>query len=250
MQGNIEAEATARDAADKDLQDQISKEITARTDGDTALQSSADKEVAARTDADSKLQSSIDTEVDVRTKADQSLQEKIDILEGKNAFSNVVVNGTTIKVTSQEDTIELEAGTNIALTADTNNDKITIAVTGKVANAAQADTATNADTVGGKSVTDIIAACTNKAVPAGAVEYFARISAPAGWLKADGSAVSRTDYANLFAAIGTTFGIGDGNTTFNLPDLRGEFVRGFDDGRGVDSSRSLGSWQVDSFKSH
>ena len=153
LQGNIEAEASARASADKDLQDQISKEITARTDGDTALQSSVDKEVAARTDADSKLQSSIDTEVDARTKADQSLQEKIDVLEGKNAFSNVVVNGITIKATSQEDTIELEAGTNIALTADTANEKVTIAVNGKVASAEQADSATTAESCTGNSAT-------------------------------------------------------------------------------------------------
>jgi microcystin-dependent protein len=108
----------------------------------------------------------------------------------------------------------------------------------------------NADTVGGKSVTDIISACSIYAVPEGAVEYFARSSAPDGWLKADGSAVSRANYAKLFAAIGTMFGKGDGSTTFNLPDLRGEFVRGFDDARGVDGGRALGSRQDDAFKSH
>ncbi|MBP2632151.1 MAG: Tail Collar domain protein [Firmicutes bacterium] len=77
----------------------------------------------------------------------------------------------------------------------------------------------------------------------GAVEYFARFSAPEGWLKADGSAVSRVDYANLFDAVGTMFGDGDGSTTFNLPDLRGEFVRGFDDSRGIDKGRVFGSKQ-------
>ncbi|MBP2633992.1 MAG: hypothetical protein H6Q70_4620 [Firmicutes bacterium] len=170
LQANIEAEANTRVAADKDLQDQISKEIAARTDGDTALQSSVDKEVAARTDADSKLQSSIDTEVDARTKADQSLQdqitaeiaartnadeteantrvssdqnlqEQVDVLNKKNAFSNVVVNGTTIQADSQEATIELEAGINIVMNTDTANKKVTIAVDGKVASATAADTA-------------------------------------------------------------------------------------------------------------
>lgn len=85
---------------------------------------------------------------------------------------------------------------------------------------------------------------------AGTVQYFARKGAPEGWLKADGSVVSRTQYAKLFAAVGTMFGTGDGSTTFNLPDLRGEFVRGFDDGRGVDSGRVLGSLQKDEFKTH
>lgn len=81
-------------------------------------------------------------------------------------------------------------------------------------------------------------------VPSGAVMHFAMSSAPTGWLKANGAAVSRTTYASLFSAIGTTFGSGDGSTTFNLPDLRAEFVRGWDDGRGVDSGRSFGSAQA------
>lgn len=84
----------------------------------------------------------------------------------------------------------------------------------------------------------------------GAVTFFARNSAPAGWLKANGAAVSRTTYAALFSAIGTTFGAGDGSTTFNLPDLRGEFPRGWDDARGVDSARVFGSAQTDAFQGH
>lgn len=87
-------------------------------------------------------------------------------------------------------------------------------------------------------------------VPSGTVISVAQNSAPSGYLKANGAAVSRTAYAALFAAIGTTFGVGDGSTTFNLPDLRGEFVRGWDDGRGVDSGRVFGSAQTDDFKSH
>lgn len=66
------------------------------------------------------------------------------------------------------------------------------------------------------------------------------------WLKdnaGSGAAVSRTTYAALFAAIGTTFGAGNGSTTFNLPDLRGEFLRGWDDGRGADTGRVFGSSQ-------
>lgn len=86
--------------------------------------------------------------------------------------------------------------------------------------------------------------------PAGAVMSYAGSTAPAGWLKANGALVSRTTYATLFAAIGTTFGVGDGSTTFAVPDLRGEFLRGLDDGRGVDTSRALGSAQADALKSH
>jgi microcystin-dependent protein len=63
-------------------------------------------------------------------------------------------------------------------------------------------------------------------VPTGAIMPFAMNSAPSGWLAANGAAVSRATFSTLFAAIGTTYGTGDGSTTFNLPDLRGYFVRG------------------------
>lgn len=82
----------------------------------------------------------------------------------------------------------------------------------------------------------------------GEVAYFARTTPPSGWLKANGAAVSRTTYAALFAAIGTTFGAGDGRTTFNLPDLRGEFIRGLDDGRNIDRERRLGTAQGDAIR--
>jgi microcystin-dependent protein len=54
------------------------------------------------------------------------------------------------------------------------------------------------------------------------------------WIVCDGSAISRTVYSDLFTVVGTTWGVGDGSSTFNLPDLRGEFLRGFDDGAGND----------------
>ncbi|MEO9385515.1 tail fiber protein [Chromobacterium phragmitis] len=78
----------------------------------------------------------------------------------------------------------------------------------------------------------------------GQVAFFAMANPPQGWLKARGNAVSRTEYAALFAAIGTTYGAGDGSTTFNLPDLRGEFIRGWDDGRTVDNGRGFGTSQA------
>jgi len=73
---------------------------------------------------------------------------------------------------------------------------------------------------------------------------------PTGWLKCNGAQVSRTTYSALFAAIGTTYGSGDGSTTFHLPDFRGVFPRGFDDGRGYDSGRVFGSYQDSANKSH
>lgn len=87
-------------------------------------------------------------------------------------------------------------------------------------------------------------------VPAGTIAHFGMATAPAGWLKANGAAVSRTTYAALFLAVGVTYGAGDGSTTFNLPDLRGEFVRGWDDGRGVDTGRAIGTAQTQDVQSH
>ncbi len=84
----------------------------------------------------------------------------------------------------------------------------------------------------------------------GTVMTFAFSTAPTGWLIANGALVSRTSYADLFAAIGVTFGAGDGATTFALPDLRAEFIRGWDNSRGVDAGRVFGSSQADTVGPH
>ncbi len=73
--------------------------------------------------------------------------------------------------------------------------------------------------------------------PAGAIEAYAGSTAPTGWLLSFGQAVSRTTYANLFAVISTTYGSGDGSTTFNLPDMRGRAVAGVDNMGGTAASR-------------
>ena len=194
-----------------------------------------------------------------------------------------------------------------------------------------AKTETYSDTETDTAISTAIAAI--QTVPAGAISAFAMNTAPTGWLKANGAAVSRTTYATLFAALissatvtmtiaspgvvtwtshgrsandpikfsttgalptgfvaGTTYyvvgasittntfqlsataggtainttgtqsgvhtgihaphGTGDGSTTFNIPDLRGEFARGWDDGRAIDTNRSFGSSQADELKSH
>ena len=69
-------------------------------------------------------------------------------------------------------------------------------------------------------------AIAKRGIPVGSIEYFAATVPPAGYLKADGAAVGRETYPDLFAAIGTTFGEGDGETTFNLPDLIDRFAQG------------------------
>ena len=87
-------------------------------------------------------------------------------------------------------------------------------------------------------------------VPIGSVFNLATTTVPTGFLECNGAAVSRSTYASLFSTISTTWGAGDGSSTFNLPDLRGQFVRGWDNSAGVDSGRSFASSQTDQNKSH
>lgn len=129
---------------------------------------------------------------------------------------------------------------------------------------------TNVVTIGiAKSATDILVdvdatGAGTPGVPVGATIYVPGSAAPAGYVKKNGALLSRTTYAALYAyavASGNMaandgawtagqFSPGDGSTTFRIPDGRGEFVRGWDDGRGVDSGRTIGSFQADELKSH
>ena len=84
----------------------------------------------------------------------------------------------------------------------------------------------------------------------GMIVAFPSTTIPSGWSECDGGALSRTDNASLFAIVGTTFGAGDGSSTFNKPNLQGKFIRGYDNGAGIDASRVFGSDQSDSYKSH
>lgn len=88
--------------------------------------------------------------------------------------------------------------------------------------------------------------------PVGIVQMYAGATTPNGWLPCDGSAVSRTAYVDLFAAIGITYGAGDGSITFNLPDFRGLFPRGAGSQtlNGITYATSLGSKQNDAFQGH
>ena len=85
---------------------------------------------------------------------------------------------------------------------------------------------------------------------AGTVMTYSADHAPDGWMECDGSQINRTEYAALFDSIGTRFGAGNGSTTFNIPDLRGEFIRGWAHGRNVDAGRALGSSQGNQIQDH
>lgn len=85
---------------------------------------------------------------------------------------------------------------------------------------------------------------------AGDIVFTAASTPPQGTVKCNKAALSRATYARLFSRIGVLWGAGDGVTTFNVPELRGEFLRGWDDGRGIDSGRVLGSLQDSGIESH
>lgn len=114
------------------------------------------------------------------------------------------------------------------------------------------------------AILGLIAASQNPGVETGLIIYVPANAAPTGYLKANGALVSRTTYAALWAYaqasgnlaasdgawVAGQFSPGDGSTTFRIPDGRGEFVRGWDDGRGVDSGRAIGTAQGDAVKAH
>jgi microcystin-dependent protein/phage-related tail fiber protein len=152
-----------------------------------------------------------------------------DLLDGQsgsyytnqNAFSNIVVGSSTIAADTATDSLTLVATAPITITADTTNDKVTFDIANATASADGAMSAAD------KSKLDGIAAGAD-AIPAGAITMFAGGSLPSGWLWCQGQAVSRTTYSALYSAIGTTYGTGDGSTTFNLPNMGGRVPVGTD----------------------
>lgn len=129
-----------------------------------------------------------------------------------------------------------------------------------------ASSAVTTDKINAAAVTlaKLAAEVSQRLNPAGTILAYAGTSAPSGYLLCDGSAVSRTVNAALFAVVGVAFGSGDGSTTFNLPDLRGRFLRGRDAGAardpdagsrtamnsGGNTGDAVGSVQDDAFESH
>ncbi|MES1979720.1 MAG: phage tail fiber protein [Pseudomonadota bacterium] len=175
-----------------------------------------------------------------------------------SATSSASAASTSASGASSSATTASTAATNAGNSATAAATSATNAASSATAAAGSATSASGSATAAGTSATNAASSAAAAAasaasvvgVPVGGVVYIGASSAPSGFLKANGAAVSRSTYSALFAVIGITFGAGDGSTTFNLPDLRGEFVRGLDDGRGVDTSRVLGSAQADGMKTH
>lgn len=118
----------------------------------------------------------------------------------------------------------------------------------------QLDSGSLTSAMNGQNVFVSILSASNQSIitiPPGFLMMYAAASVPGGgFLWCNGQAVSRTTYPRLFAVISTTWGTGDGSTTFNVPDFRGEFIRGFDGGRGVDVGRVFAAAQAQAIQAH
>lgn len=147
--------------------------------------------------------------------------------------------GTGVAVANSYTAVVFCDGTNVTLVSPEFN-----TVTGDLAIPGSALVNTNVTVGGNVSVTGnmtLAGSFTDTSggglAPTGSILNYAGSSAPTGWLLTYGQAVSRTTYANLYAVLGTVYGVGDGSTTFNLPDLRGRTVFGKDDMGGTAASR-------------
>lgn len=157
----------------------------------------------------------------------------------------IVALNDTVGSTSTTTAATANAVTNVSNVANAALPKAGGTMTGALTLAADPSTNLQAAT---KQYVDT--AASGSSTPSGAVMAFAMNSAPTGWLACNGAAISRTTYAALFAAIGITYGAGDGSTTFNLPDLRGYFVRGSGTNGDGTASGTFGAKQADAYLNH
>lgn len=137
----------------------------------------------------------------------------------------------TVNITHSGGNIQQETGVNSGTLILAKNEWVELAASG------------TSYWVTGRGKTEEVVTFAQLGDRVGEVTHFAMSTPPAGYLKRNGAAVSRTIYSALFAKIGTLYGAGDGSTTFNVPDSRAVFDRGWDDSRGVDTGRALGSDQ-------
>jgi microcystin-dependent protein len=174
---------------------------------------------------------------------------------GEGEYTLALKTAADVPVWTRDDVAgvtEAEDGSFLPLAGGTMTGAITLA--GNASSALQAVPKQQLDAAISNLSTSLTASTTVAiaagAVPVGTVALWLTETAPTGWLHCNGQAISRTTYATLFALWGTTFGVGDGSTTFNVPEVRGEFPRFWDASRGVDAARVIGSAQTAAYAAH
>jgi hypothetical protein len=179
---------------------------------------------AKATELTSSYQSYTDTAIITYSNAVNTL------LTAKAALASPALTGTPTAPTASQGTNT----TQIATTAFTNSAIATLQANLNAAVAALND-----------------AVASTRPVPVSTVLYVATSTVPYGFLEANGQAVSKLTYNDLWVALGSPAPqAGDSANTFRIPDLRGEFIRGWDHSRGIDYGRTLGSWQIGSLHIH
>lgn len=157
-------------------------------------------------------------------------------------YANSNVHGVTSSVVGLSDAQTLTNKTLASPTLNTPkiNENVALTATSTELNILDGATLTTTELNYVDGVTSAIQAQLDLLIPKGMLSPFAGSSAPTGWLLCNGTAVSRTTYSALFAVVGTTYGVGDNSTTFNLPDLLGRAPVGAGAGSGL-TSRTLGT---------
>jgi microcystin-dependent protein len=192
-------------------------------------------------------------DVDVLTLTAARAERLQDVSEVAATDGNFMVGDGSSWVAESGATARTSLGLGSIATQASNNVTITGGSITGITDLAVADGGTGSSTASGARsnlgfdgasgaivLGDLAAALQAFLVPTGMVGPYAGASEPTGWLFCYGQAVSRTTYASLFTAISTTYGAGDGSTTFNLPDLRGRVVAGHDNMGGVSGNRLTG----------
>lgn len=194
-----------------------------------------------------------------------------DVQDNRMSYCSVSGTANAITLTNTVPITSYSAGQEFRFTAAlTNSGPVTVAVDGLAAKSVTVAGVplTAGQIVAGAWITiayngtnfELAVGTAPASVSVGSVMAWPLSSVPSGWLECDGSAISRTTYSALFAVIGTTYGSGDGSTTFNLPNYKDYFLRGYD-ASGTDASSrtdrgdgttgaNVGTKQADQTKSH
>lgn len=188
----------------------------------TITKTYADEQVLTETDLDN-IKSSIETFINITLLGADNLQTGS---VGTDQLASTSV--TTAKIANA-------AVTAAKLSSSPSDDTLRAVTTNAIQDASVTNAKIAANAI---DFSLLIAAVQQSLCPSGSILTYGGVNFPSGWLNCDGSAISRTTFSDLFTAIGTAFGSGDGTTTFNIPDFRGRFLRGLNGGAGRDPGAS------------